>query len=409
MHIHKKIFLAAFALAMAAPLARNLPALVSFAERDAAEASLKSAIGDAVDDYKRRSALVSMTEKGAQAKESLAKTLSSLDGEKRALRNRILALRRVSDQVRRKYGLSFTGSTALAPILRKEEAALARLTQEQYRLSAAAKVRGLGEALLDIVRGNPDDDSLRGRISAQMQRVKDLHAASVASAEEERMLAKREETVATYVSVLADYRKASDMVAAGARQLEDIKAITKDVHDEVLRLQGELARIDERLRLAAQRDLVRKGLLDTNDIAMHAASAATPSFNWPVYGRVSAGFLNAAYKEHFGVPHYGTDIVVGQGTPVASAADGVVFLVRDGGEKGYTYVLIGHRGGYATLYGHLSETLVQSGVSVKKGDIIGLSGGQPGTHGAGPMTTAAHVHFEVIKDGTNVDPLSVLP
>jgi murein DD-endopeptidase MepM/ murein hydrolase activator NlpD len=80
-----------------------------------------------------------------------------------------------------------------------------------------------------------------------------------------------------------------------------------------------------------------------------------------------------------------------------------------GGEKGYSYILIVHRDGYATLYGHLSSFLVATGDQVKKGQVIGLSGATPGTHGAGPMTTGPHLHFEVIKNGKHIDPLSVLP
>jgi len=409
MHIHKKIFLALFALAMAAPAADYLPALVSFVERDAAQESLKSALNDAMGDYKRRSALVSMNTKGEKTKESLQQKLSALDAEKRHLRSRIFALRRVSDQVRRKYGLSFTGSTVLQSIIRREEVVLTRLTKEQFRLMASERTQNAGEAILDIVRGSPDKESIRARITVQLQFLKDLHAAGTALAEEEKTLAKREQTVGDYVATLREYRKAEQMVAVSEQELAQIKVIMKEVHDEVLNLQGELSRIDERLRVTAQRDLIKKGLLDKEDIAMHAAASATPSFNWPVYGPVSAGFMNANYKKYFGVNHFGTDIVVAQETPVAAAADGIVFIVRDGGQTGYTYILIGHRGGYATLYGHLFDTLVAPGQEVKKGDIIGLSGGKPGTHGAGPMTTAAHLHFEVIQNGTNVNPLSVLP
>jgi murein DD-endopeptidase MepM/ murein hydrolase activator NlpD len=183
----------------------------------------------------------------------------------------------------------------------------------------------------------------------------------------------------------------------------------EDVHTQVLKIQGELARIDARLKEKAERALIEKGLLKAEDIGKFDGSTYRQQFSWPVYGAVSAGFMVESYKKFFGVDHHGMDIVVAQGTPVAAAADGVVFLVRDGGNTGYSYILVGHRGGYATLYGHVSQSLVKAGQEVSVGDIIALSGGTPGTHGAGPMTTAAHLHFEVIKAGTNVDPKSVLP
>jgi len=71
--------------------------------------------------------------------------------------------------------------------------------------------------------------------------------------------------------------------------------------------------------------------------------------------------------------------------------------------------LIGHRGGYATLYGHISHISVYAGEDVHAGQNIGLSGGQPGSHGSGPMTTGSHVHFEVIKSGININPRTMLP
>ncbi len=413
MQTHKKIFLALFAFAMLMPLARQLPAAVSFLERDAVKEDLNSAINDAVGDYKRRSSLVSMTTKGEKAKEAMEKKIASLEVEKRRQRIRIVALRRVSDQVRKKYALSFTGATALGAILRREETVLARLTKEHFRIVAEDKLQSAGKVILEAMRGRIDKGSsqisLRRRMGSQMLYIKDLNAAYRAMAEEEALLAKRDQTIATYAVAMQEYNKAERLVAVSEQELEEIKTIMREVHGEVLRLQGELARIDEMLRVRAQRELIKKGLLDREDIARHAAADMTPSFSWPVYGPVSAGFMNASYKKHFGVNHFGTDIVVGQATPVAAAADGIVFLARDGGKTGYSYLLIGHRGGYATLYGHLSEFLVAPGQTVSKGDIVALSGGQPGTHGAGPMTTAAHLHFEVIKDGTNVNPQSVLP
>jgi murein DD-endopeptidase MepM/ murein hydrolase activator NlpD len=64
--------------------------------------------------------------------------------------------------------------------------------------------------------------------------------------------------------------------------------------------------------------------------------------------------------------------------------------------------------GYATLYGHLSLTQVAPGQEIHKGDVIGLSGGTPGTPGAGPTTTGPHLHFEVILNGSNIDPMTIL-
>ncbi|MDD5623244.1 MAG: M23 family metallopeptidase [Candidatus Peribacteraceae bacterium] len=131
--------------------------------------------------------------------------------------------------------------------------------------------------------------------------------------------------------------------------------------------------------------------------------------DWPVepaFG-LSATFLDAAYEARFGIPHRAIDIPVEQGSAVLAAADGVVESIADNG-MGYSYLIVNH-GGYATLYGHVQEFLVQEGQVVHKGDIVARSGGLPGTKGAGLLSTGPHLHFEVIVQGERLDPLTFLP
>jgi murein DD-endopeptidase MepM/ murein hydrolase activator NlpD len=130
------------------------------------------------------------------------------------------------------------------------------------------------------------------------------------------------------------------------------------------------------------------------------------SFIWPVdsvHG-ISAGYDDAEYYTRFGLPHFAIDIPTEQLTPVRAAEDGLVVEVRDGGARGYSHLLLGHENGFATGYGHLFEMLVVEGETVLKGDIVAFSGGIPGTRGAGKLTTGAHLHFEVLKNGEYVDP-----
>ncbi len=134
-----------------------------------------------------------------------------------------------------------------------------------------------------------------------------------------------------------------------------------------------------------------------------------PLFQWPVRGPITAGFFDADYETVFHVPHRAVDIATPQSSSVHAISDGIVLAIKDGGATGYSYVLIGHRNGYASLYGHVSAALVRKGDVVMAGQIIALSGGTPGTHGAGYMTTGAHVHLEVTKDGEHINPLSILP
>lgn len=130
---------------------------------------------------------------------------------------------------------------------------------------------------------------------------------------------------------------------------------------------------------------------------------------WPVDSirEISAPFLDPAYEERFGIPHEGTDIPVLQGTPVLAAADGVVRTVSDRGQ-GFNSLTLVHEDGIVTLYGHVSGFLAEEGQRVRRGDPIARSGGEPGTPGAGLLSTGQHLHFEVIANGEHVDPLRYL-
>lgn len=133
-------------------------------------------------------------------------------------------------------------------------------------------------------------------------------------------------------------------------------------------------------------------------------------FNWPVQPTrgISAYFHDGAYLSTFGMQHSAVDIPKYQSTPIHAAADGVVYTAKDNG-YGYSYIILAHGGGLTTVYGHVSNILVKEGDKVIQGAIIGLTGGMPGTKGAGYMTTGPHLHFEVHKNGTPVDPLLYLP
>jgi murein DD-endopeptidase MepM/ murein hydrolase activator NlpD len=135
-----------------------------------------------------------------------------------------------------------------------------------------------------------------------------------------------------------------------------------------------------------------------------------PVFHWPVSPSrgISAYFHDPSYVAAFGFAHNAVDIRTPQGTAIRAPADGIVYKVRDNG-YGYSYLILAHTGGYMTVYGHVSEFMVEEGDKVLSGQIVGLSGGTPGSKGAGLMTTGPHLHFEVMKGGKYVDPLFYLP
>jgi len=206
----------------------------------------------------------------------------------------------------------------------------------------------------------------------------------------------------------ADFLRNDLRVRASTEQLGAARQMMRQVQEVIAALQFHLARIDAQIARRQERAGVADGTLDAQRNKYAEAVPQPVTFDWPAIARISAGFREASYRKFFGIPHNGIDIVVPQGTPVKAAADGVVFLARNAG-MGYSYILVGHRDGYATLYGHLSRITVSTGDAIVAGQVIGFSGGAKGGPGSGLVTTGAHLHFEMIKDGTHIDPQTKLP
>lgn len=180
------------------------------------------------------------------------------------------------------------------------------------------------------------------------------------------------------------------------------------VRDDLLALLLDTRRAEEEIAEALRELWSAQGFAERASRRAHGNERVT--FDWPVEPArgISAHFDDTAYRARFGFAHNAIDIPVDQGSVVRSVADGVVEKVSDQG-YGFNSIVIRHRGGYASLYGHVTEFLVHEGDDVSMGDIIARSGGMPGTKGAGLITTGPHLHLELLHDGTHIDPLPLLP
>ncbi|RED16963.1 murein DD-endopeptidase MepM/ murein hydrolase activator NlpD [Parasphingopyxis lamellibrachiae] len=120
----------------------------------------------------------------------------------------------------------------------------------------------------------------------------------------------------------------------------------------------------------------------------------------PINGRLTSGF---GYRRHpilgYRRLHTGLDIAAVRGTPIRAAQSGTVNY--SGRNRGYgNYVRINHGGGIQTAYAHMSRIVASNGSRVSQGQIIGYVGSTG-------MSTGPHLHYELIRNGTKVDPRSV--
>lgn len=99
--------------------------------------------------------------------------------------------------------------------------------------------------------------------------------------------------------------------------------------------------------------------------------------------------------------HKGVDFSAPTGTPIMAAGDGVVERASWFGSFG-NYVRLRHNGSYKTIYAHMSKygRGIKQGVRVRQGQIIGYVG-------ATGRVTGRHLHYEVYKNGTQVNPLNL--
>lgn len=192
----------------------------------------------------------------------------------------------------------------------------------------------------------------------------------------------------------AKKQKASESLQA----LNQLKASRAEVDQEIKKISSNIDQLerqeDELLRESQQLESQIRSLQNSGK------KYAGGSMVWPApgWGQVTSYFgmrLHPILKKYR--MHTGVDIHAPSGASIVAANKGTV--ISAGWQSGYgNTVIVDHGGGISTLYAHASKILVRTGDNVSAGQTIAKVGSTG-------LSTGPHLHFEVRKNGTPVDPL----
>ena len=228
------------------------------------------------------------------------------------------------------------------------------------------------------------DSKLINELNEQKQQI-ELKKAAQEKQETELKLAKAK---ANQMQILMENNKMIQENYSSALTAEE-----QTLNEQIEQYKAEQAELERQIQVAIQW---------SGNLAIEYTGGA---MIWPV--GISGTYITSGYGNRLhpiqGVYKYHDGIDIGNagyGAPVIAAADGVVTYAGVMGGYG-NCVMINHGNGIVTLYGHGQEIKTTLGTVVKQGDLIMLVGSTGNS-------TGPHLHFEVRKNGTAVDPIPYL-
>lgn len=388
-------FIAAAAIALTAGSSVNLPVSANTTSQ--------------IDQLKRQ--IQEYQQRLQQSQQQRKRTQQALQQVKNEQRNVLSELARLDQQITEtEVELQLTQAK-----LEEAEARLAQALQElqeaEERLAyrnelLARRLRAIAEhgtvAYLDVLLSSASFRDFLIRFELLKEIIgQDVALLEQVKADREAVLAKkaeieeeRQQIVQLKAQLLARKQELEVVTAERRDRYEQLER-TEEQYRAALEAEERASKEVERLLQAASAELAR--LLPKN------AGAFTV---FPVdrtgYYRLSSSYgrrFHPIIKEYR--MHNGVDFAKPSGSNIYAVADGRVVYAGSLGGYGNT-VIIAHSSSLSTLYAHASKVLVKVGDSVKAGQTIALVG-QTGT------ATGPHLHFEVRKDGSPVDPMPYLP
>lgn len=211
------------------------------------------------------------------------------------------------------------------------------------------------------------------------------------------LTARREELEQEQVELQTDIDEATQLILDLEFDLEN----RQREYEEIMAAEDAANAVIDQLvaQLEAERKAAEEAANAAGGGGGGGTATATASFIWPVasYVYISSRFgLRVHPITGQTRSHTGLDIASNQGTSVFAADGGKVTMAGWNGGYG-NCIMIDHGNGYVTLYGHLNGFAISQGDTVSQGQTIGYVG-STGT------STGSHLHFEVLLNGSRIDP-----
>lgn len=200
---------------------------------------------------------------------------------------------------------------------------------------------------------------------------------------------------------VAQKAELSEKLSQAGTLVEEIAAKEDEYEHALKELEAAAAEVD---KLVAAKQAEYERLIAAGQITIDAGSG----YLWPLSGYATLSSLFGRRTDPVtGKPgnHTGIDIPAPKGTKIMASRGGVVITSKMGSGNDWSYgnyVVISHGDGTSTLYAHMNSRAVKEGDVIKQGQTIGYVG----TTG---RSTGYHLHFEVRKSGTRVDPVDYFP
>ena len=257
--------------------------------------------------------------------------------------------------------------------------------EQEFRDLKAESEENKREKEADRTQLEAEKAELERQIAESEEQIKEYNELILAAEEEEAAMEAAEAAAASAAaSFVADYyaRQAAIAAAAAAAQQQ---VVTETVYNEETGTYEEVTYVEEAP-------------------AQPSGGGGSGSYVWPFPGHYNItspfGYRSSTSSYHTGVD---IDGYQSAGSPIVAADSGTVIMASYNGGYG-NCIIIDHGNGISTLYAHLNSMSVGVGSSVGQGQTIGGVGNTGTCYGA----DGVHLHFEVLINGSQVDPMGYI-